>query len=384
MNPSSTVSTVCVAVPGRAGLTYDIPVGRGLLAEAGARIAAVIPPCRVLLLTDDTVNALYGDRAVASLEAAGFAVVRYVVPHGEASKSATNLIALLEKMASEHLTRTDCVITLGGGVVGDLGGFAAAVFLRGIRFVQIPTTLLAMVDASVGGKTAIDLTAGKNLAGAFHQPSLVLCDPDLLSTLPPETFADGMAEVIKYAFISDRPLYDLLAAGDTVTADPNFLVGKGESAPDDDRLAAVIRLCLEDKRALVEADETDRGARQLLNLGHTVGHAVEACSHYEISHGSSVAIGMVIITRAAEARGIAAPGTAAALLSLLARYDLPTDCPFTTEELYAVAQSDKKRAGGTLSLVVPYGIADSRLVTVPVDALEGYIRVGLAESDPES
>ncbi len=381
MNPSSTVSTVRVSVPGRVGLAYDIPVGRGLIDEAGARIAAVIAPCRALLLTDDTVNALYGDRAVASLESAGFTVIRHVIPHGEASKSAANLIALLEKMAYEHLTRTDCLITLGGGVVGDLGGFAAAVFLRGIRFVQIPTTLLAMVDASVGGKTAIDLAAGKNLAGAFHQPSLVLCDPDLLSTLPSATFADGMAEVIKYAFISDRPLYDLLAGEETITADRIAHVAQEKTDQTGDRLAAMIRLCLEDKRALVEADETDRGARQLLNLGHTVGHAVEACSHYEISHGSAVAIGMTIMTRAAEVRGIAATGTTAALLALLARYSLPTVCPFTTEELYAIATSDKKRTGGIITLVVPHGIADSRLVQIPVDALEGYIRIGLSETD---
>lgn len=372
-------TTVRVSVPGRVGHSYEIPVGRGLLDEAGARIAAAVSPCRALLLTDDTVNALYGDRAVASLEAAGFAVARYVITHGEASKSATNLIALLEKMASEHLTRTDCLITLGGGVVGDLGGFAAAVFLRGIRFVQIPTTLLAMVDASVGGKTAIDLAAGKNLAGAFHQPSLVLCDPDLLATLPPETFADGMAEVIKYAFISDRPLYDLLAGDATVTPNAKGLVAKGNHQSNADPLTEIIRLSLEDKRALVEADETDRGARQLLNLGHTVGHAVEACSHFAISHGSAVAIGMTIMTRAAEARGIAAPGTTAALTALLDRYHLPTTCPFTTEELYDIATSDKKRTGGTITLVVPYGIADSRLVKVPMDALEGYIRIGLAE-----
>ncbi len=371
---ASSVATVRVSIPPRAGMAYDIVVARGLLAEAGARIADVIVPCRALLLTDDTVNTLYGDRAVASLEATGFTVIRHVISPGEASKSGENLLALLEKMASEHLTRSDCVITLGGGVVGDLGGFAAAVYQRGIRFVQIPTTLLAMVDASVGGKTAIDLATGKNLAGAFHQPSLVLCDPALLATLPPEIFADGMAEVIKYAFISDRPLYDLLSETETVTAAP-------VKAGDADRLTEVIRLCLEDKRALVEADETDHGARQLLNLGHTIGHAVEACSHFAISHGSAVAIGMAIITRAAEAREIAAPGTTAALLRMLERYRLPTVCPFTTEALFAMATSDKKRSGGILQLVVPHGIADARLVAIPMDALEGYIRLGLSHAE---
>ncbi len=353
--------TVTVHVPARAEHRYDIPIGRGLAANLGVSVAKVIRPCRALLLTDDTVDALYGERVEASLAGAGFTVVKHVIPHGEASKSAANLIAVLEKMASEHLTRSDCLVALGGGVVGDLGGFSAAVYQRGIRFVQVPTTLLAMVDASVGGKTAIDLMAGKNLAGAFHQPSLVVCDPELLSTLPSEIFADGMAEVIKYAFISDRVLYDRLCAGD--------LTGE--------RLCEVIRLCIEDKRVLVEADETDRGARQLLNLGHTVGHAIEACSHLTISHGSAVAIGMVIMTRAAEKSGVCAHGTTEALVSLLEQYHLPVSCPFGTEELFAAALGDKKRAGGEITLVVPYGVADSRLVTVPVDALEGYIRAGL-------
>ncbi len=354
-------ASVRVSLPARAPASYDIPIGRGLASRAGELCASLIKPCRALLLSDDTVADLYAERVETSLSAVGFSVVRHVIPHGESSKSAANLIALLEHMASEHLTRTDCLIALGGGVVGDLGGFASAVYLRGIRFVQIPTTLLAMVDASVGGKTAIDLEAGKNLAGAFHQPSLVICDPDLLSTLPPETFADGMAEVIKYAFISDRVLYDLLVADDGSASD----------------ICEIIRLCIEDKRVLVEADETDKGARQLLNLGHTVGHAVEACSRFEISHGSAVAIGMAIMARASESASIAAPGTTNALCALLAKYHLPSTCPFTAEDLYAAATSDKKRAGGSITLVVPYGIADARLCTVPMDALGSYIRRGL-------
>ncbi len=355
-------TSVEVSIPARPAHHYEIPIERGAHKEAGARIAQMITPCRVLLLSDDTVHALYGETVESSLLAAGFTLVRHIIPHGESSKCAASLIDLLEHMASEHLTRSDCLVALGGGVVGDLGGFAAAVYLRGIRFVQIPTTLLAMVDASVGGKTAIDLEAGKNLAGVFHQPSLVICDPDLLDTLPPEIFADGMAEVIKYAFINDRVLYDHLTAGEWAGDDP---------------LARTIRLCIEDKRALVEADETDKGARQLLNLGHTVGHAVEACSRFEISHGSAVAIGMTIMARASEAAGVAKVGTTAALVALLKAHNLPTICPFTTEDLYAAALSDKKRDGGDITLVVPYDIADARLVRVPIDALEGYIRAGL-------
>lgn len=356
----TTSSVVRVSLPARPPFGYDIPIGRGLRHRAGEMIAAIHKPCRVLLLTDDTVEGLYADEVSTSLSKAGFSMVRHVIPHGEASKSSASLIALLEKMATEHLTRSDLLVALGGGVVGDLGGFASAVYQRGIPFVQMPTTLLAMVDASVGGKTAIDLEAGKNLAGAFHQPSLVVCDADCLHTLPAEIFADGMAEVIKYAFISDRPLFDALQ--DKAAAS----------------MEEIIRLCVEDKRALVEADETDKGARQLLNLGHTVGHAIEACSEFTISHGSGVAMGMVIITRAAVKMGVCESETLTALIALLEKYGLPTECPFTAEQLYAVALSDKKRAGGTITLVVPYGVADSRLVTVPVDALEGYIRAGLA------
>ena len=352
--------TVPVSLPGRSAVNYDILICRGILPSVGERLSHLHKPCRVLLLTDDVVEALYADTVTASLSHAGFSVVRHVIPHGEASKSGENLLSLLEKMASEEMTRSDLLVSLGGGVVGDLGGFTAAVYQRGIPFVQIPTTLLAMVDASVGGKTAIDLKAGKNLCGAFHQPLLVLCDPNCLNTLSPAIWSDGMAEVIKYAMISDSVLFDLLKKG----------------ASD---MENVIRLCVEDKRALVEEDETDKGVRQLLNLGHTVGHAIEACSDFSISHGSAVAMGMVIITRAAVKTGVCKEDTLTALLALLQQYDLPTECPFTTEQLYAVAISDKKRAGGSITLAIPYGVADTRLVTVPVDALESYIRTGLSD-----
>lgn len=352
--------SITVSIPARKAIAYEILIRRGLRHNAGELISRVHAPCRVLLLTDDTVAALYAEDVTTSLTAAGFTVVTHVIPHGEASKSAVGLMELLEHMATEHLTRADLLVALGGGVVGDLGGFAAAVYQRGISYIQMPTTLLAMVDSSVGGKTAIDLKAGKNLCGAFHQPSLVICDTECLGTLPAEFFADGMAEVIKYAFINDHTLFSLLQS----------------DSPD---MEEVIRLCVEDKRALVEADETDKGTRQLLNLGHTVGHAIEACSDFTISHGHGVAMGMVIITRAAVKAELCKADTLTALLALLKRYSLSHECPFTTEQLYKAALSDKKRAGGYLTLVVPYGVADSRLVTVPVDALEGYIRAGLSE-----
>lgn len=338
---------------------YHIYIQNGLLPKVGELVRHELSAQKAFILSDDTVFSLYGDTVRTSLEQAGFEVFDFVIPHGESSKSAENLVVFLNKLAHERITRSDCIIALGGGVVGDLAGFAAAVYLRGIAFVQIPTTLLAMVDSSVGGKTAIDLDEGKNLAGAFWQPSLVICDPDVLSTLPAQTFADGCAEVIKYGMISDRPLFDKL------------------HNPILPQISDIIKMSLADKQKLVEEDETDKGVRQLLNLGHTVGHAIEACSNYEISHGSAVAIGMVVITRAAETKQMCPIGTLDALLTLLKAYDLPTECPFTAEQLYEIATADKKRDGDHINLVIPFGIADSRLVKLSTSEVLDFIKAGL-------
>ena len=352
---------ITVNLPSEDAKKYNIYVERGLFAHAGEMIRSVLKSKKAYVLSDDTVFSIYGARLVESLQKSGFDVYQYVIPHGEASKSAQNLIGFLNCMARERITRSDCVIALGGGVVGDLAGFAAAVYLRGIPFVQIPTTLLAMVDSSVGGKTAIDLDEGKNLAGAFWQPSMVICDPDMLSTLPADIFADGCAEVIKYGMISDKQLFDRL------------------HGPIDHQISDVIRMCINDKRTLVEADEKDNGVRRLLNLGHTVGHAIEACSDYAVSHGSAVSIGMVIITRAAEKRGICPRGTLKALLELLAAYSLPVECEFSAGELTAVATADKKREGDLIDLVVPFDVADSRLMKIPVNEIEDFIQMGLED-----
>ena len=311
------------------------------------------------MVTDDTVHALYFERLARTLTEAGYEVYPFVIPHGEASKSTESLVALLEFCAEHRLTRADALVALGGGVVGDLCGFAAAVYLRGVRFVQIPTTLLAMVDSSVGGKTAVDLRAGKNLAGAFHQPSLVICDCKTTETLTPEIFADGCAEVIKYGVINDRAFFDFLKGGIA------------------EQLEDVIAACVIHKRELVETDEFDRGARQLLNLGHTVGHAIEQCSALAISHGSAVAIGMVIVMRAAIAEGLCPASDLDELIAMLRANGLPVDCPYTAEALAAVATADKKRAGDTISLVLPYGIGDSRLYKISVSELTDLIAKGL-------
>ena len=343
-----------------ASSSYEIIIGEDLLPSAGEYcLRALGKTCKACILTDDNVAPLYLDTVRSSLVGAGFDTVEYIIPHGEGSKSTASLIELVEFMAENRLTRTDVLVALGGGVVGDLGGFASAVYLRGIRFVQMPTTLLAAVDSSVGGKTAVDLSAGKNLMGAFLQPSLVLCDYKTLDTLSPEIFADGCAEVIKYGVINDREFFDSLKKGIKI------------------QIEDVIAACVQNKANIVENDEFDKGQRQLLNLGHTVGHAIEACSDLRISHGSAVAIGMVIVMRAAVRMGICAEVELDELLSVIKSAELPTECDFGAEELAAVATSDKKRAGDSISLVVPYAIGDSRLYKIPVSELRGFIEKGL-------
>lgn len=343
-----------------ASARYEVHIGHGLLHDAGALCACVINPCRALVLTDDHVAPLYADTLCRSLESAGFTPEVYAVPHGEGSKSLGVLGGVLEHLAENKYTRADALIALGGGVIGDLCGFAASVYLRGIPFVQIPTTLLAAVDSSVGGKTAVNLAAGKNLAGAFYQPRLVICDPETLKTLPPEIFADGCAEVVKYGVINDRALFDILSSGTSPACEQ------------------VIARCVANKRDIVQQDEFDTGMRQLLNLGHTVAHAIEKCSDFAISHGSAVAIGTVAIMRAAVVQGLCPATDLDALIGLTKKLNLPTQCPFDANALADAALSDKKRTGNSVTLVVPFGIGDSRLYKIPVDRLAAWFVKGLA------
>ena len=342
-----------------ASTSYNILIGTGLLDRCGELCREVVAPCKLCIVSDDTVAGLYLERAEKSLRSAGYDTVSFMFPHGEPSKNTETLINLVEFLAENRLTRTDCMVALGGGVVGDMCGFAAAIYLRGIKFIQIPTTLLSAVDSSVGGKTGVDLKAGKNLAGAFHQPSLVICDYSTLDTLPPETFADGCAEVIKYGVINDRDFFDRL--GDGIK----------------EQIEWVIEQCVTNKRNIVEEDEFESGKRALLNLGHTIGHAIEACSGLTISHGSAVAIGMVIVTRAAVTMGICPKSDLDALISILEKEALPISCDFTAEELAAVATSDKKRKGDSITLVVPHSIGDTRLMKMPITELAELIRKGL-------
>ncbi len=342
-----------------ASRSYDVHIGRGLLDDCGRQIAERVRCASAAVVADDTVYALYGERVCASLEAAGVRTVCYVFPHGEKSKNLLEYAKILNFLAENRVTRADALIALGGGVTGDLGGFAAATYLRGIPFVQLPTTLLAAVDSSVGGKTAVDLPAGKNLAGAFYQPELVLCDLDTLDSLPREIFLDGCAEVIKYAVLGSRELFALLA---------DIPSGKG--------LEEVTARCVEMKRDFVQSDELDRGARQMLNLGHTFGHAVEASSRFTLSHGKSVAIGMAMILRAACSRGLCSAETRDAVIALLQRYGLPTECPYPADMLLGALSADKKIFGTRLNLVVPTDFGACRLLPVGVDELSGWLRDG--------
>ena len=342
-----------------ASVPYDILIGDGLLDICGELCRNIINPCKICIISDDTVASLYLEKVKHSLAYSGFEVITYVFSHGEASKNVTVLSDILEFLADNRLTRSDCLVALGGGVVGDICGFAAAVYMRGIRFIQMPTTLLAAVDSSVGGKTGVDLNAGKNLMGAFHQPTIVICDYSTLSTLPPEIFADGCAEVIKYGIINDRDFFFSLKDGIA------------------QNIENVIAECVANKARIVEADEFEHGCRQLLNLGHTVGHAIEACSDFNISHGSAVAIGTAIVTRAAVNAGLCSAQELDEILALLKQVGLPTKCDFTAEQLSAVATADKKRSGNNITLVIPRAIGNTELIRMPIERLREFIDSGL-------
>jgi len=340
---------------------YDILIGDGLLDDAGPAIRCAAGGNAAGIVSDDNVYALYGERLNITLAENGYRVADYVFPHGEQNKNTETFVSIINFLADERIGRSDIVVALGGGVAGDLAGFAAACYMRGVRFVQIPTTLLAAVDSSVGGKTAVNAAAGKNLAGAFYQPELVLCDTSLLSTLTAEIFADGCAEVIKYGVIFDRELFDSL------------------ETPINDRLEDIISKCVAIKRDIVAEDEFENGRRKLLNFGHTVGHALESLSGYTIPHGRAVASGMAVVTRAAAAMGICDTGCVTELTRMLRLYGLPDDAPYAAGNIARACLSDKKRDGSFLTMVFPAAIGECVLKDIPVDELEAVIRSGSGE-----
>ena len=330
------MKTLTVNLPGRA---YDIKIGSGLLSQCGALIRAVTGAETLAVVTDSNVAPLYLRRVEDSLRAAGFAVCSVVFPAGERSKNIHTLNLLYERFAEAGLTRGDGVVALGGGVTGDLAGLAAATMFRGVDLIQIPTTLLAQVDSSVGGKTAIDLPQGKNLVGAFYQPKLVLADPDCFATLSDRIICDGMAEVIKYGMIADAQLLSLLES----------LHGVGDLAA---HWEEIVSTCCAIKRDVVCEDERDTGRRGILNFGHTLGHAYELAYHYETyTHGEGVAAGMVKILELEEKKGRPVAALKARLEALLKTFDLPTEIPCGIEDYRKAVGLDKKAKGKRISVI---------------------------------
>lgn len=339
---------------------YEIHIGSGLLSQLGDLVSPFIHGRNAAIISDSNVWPIYGEGVISSLRAAGFEVTAHVIPAGEDQKNLNTYAALLNFLADKQFCRDDVIVALGGGVVGDLAGFTAATFLRGIAYIQIPTTLLGMVDSSVGGKTAVNLPSGKNLAGAFYQPALVLCDTDTISTLPQKTFLDGCAEVIKYGILFDEVLFQ-----DLVEKGPAF------------DLERVIARCAELKSMVVCADEFEQGQRKLLNLGHTFAHAIELLSNYQISHGHAVSIGIAMAARAAKRINLCNQDTALQILNALTRFGLPVSTDFTAQQLYQASASDKKRHSNKIDLILPEAIGHCTIRTVELQELLSYIEAGL-------
>ncbi|MCL2199041.1 MAG: 3-dehydroquinate synthase [Defluviitaleaceae bacterium] len=337
----------------------EIIIKSGVLKNLGHLVEGLLKVKTFAVISDENVAPLYGKTVADSLVGAGYRVISFTIPAGEKSKCADRFFELQNWLAENHVTRSDALVALGGGVVGDLTGFVAATYLRGVAFVQVPTTLLAMVDSSVGGKTGIDIPAGKNLVGAFHQPKMVVCDPYTLKTLPAEVFSDGCAEVIKHGMIRSKGLLSTL-----------------EKSGFDGEIADIIAENIDIKRTIVQRDEFDTGERQLLNFGHTIGHAIEKLSDFEVSHGQAVAIGMCIITRAAVKKGLCPVECLEILERLVEKCGLPAKTDFSAEEIYEAALGDKKRMGDTITEIIPREVGFCELQKMPVSELLEWITSG--------
>lgn len=325
--------------------SYPIYIENNILNNAGAYISSCFSGKKIMIISDDNVFPLYGEQLKASLH--DYEVHELVLPHGEPTKAFGTLPTLYNALLKQKFSRSDLIIALGGGVIGDLAGFAAASYLRGIRFVQIPTSLLAQVDSSVGGKVAVDLPQGKNLVGAFYHPKLVLIDPQVLHTLPSHFIMDGMGEVIKYGCIKDAALFETLKT-------------RGSFDNLQDILAEIIYRCVDIKRQVVEQDQFDTGERMLLNFGHTLAHTIEQHFHYEReSHGEAVGIGMYQITKIAEEKILCQPGTAREIQQLLKSYGLPDACNLPMHVLTDAISLDKKNLNNHLNLVLLHQIGES-------------------------
>lgn len=341
-----------------AGDGYDFIIDEGLLTDAGQLIKAVLKGSRVTLFTDSTVEPLYAELLEERLMSAGLQPCRFVYEAGERSKNIKTVAEALDFMAANEMTRDDAVVVLGGGVAGDMGGFAASIYQRGIRFVQVPTTILAAVDSSVGGKTGVDTRYGKNLTGTFWQPSLVLCDTGTLRSLNEDEVMNGCAEVIKSAAIHDLAMFRDLEQGAFRTAMSEIIAG-----------------CVRIKSAVVQEDERESGVRRILNFGHTMAHSIELKSEFRMSHGRAVAIGMLMATKASEARGLTEKGTHDRLYSLISGEGYQTETEIPLEALCEAARHDKKAAGDAIHLVYLEKIGSAATVRVKLSELYDFYNV---------
>lgn len=353
---------------------YDIIIENGLLSKAGTEIAKALPGAgRLCVVCDRTVHRLYGSEdspLQASLAAGGFELCTCVLQGGETGKNITSVSMITDFLAANHFTRSDAVIALGGGITGDLAGFAASIYMRGIRFIQIPTTLLAMADSSVGGKTGANTEAGKNIIGTFWQPELVIVDPEVLDTLPKKELLNGLAEIIKSGFIGDETIFDSISDG----------------------LLPAVAKAINVKRLIVEEDERETGRRRLLNFGHTIGHAIEKCSNYKISHGNAVMTGMYLATLAAEAKGWCKMPDRSAdscpcaepmsryIKKVIEAFAYPVITKYSADELAAVALNDKKRDGEDIIIIYPVGPGNCQMKALPQKDLASFIDLGLARA----
>lgn len=331
---------------------YDIIIGENILNIIPEKIKELTKAKTVVIITDDNVDKLYSCKVAQMLENSGFKTLKFVFSHGEANKTMKTICEILEFMAENKVTRSDLVLALGGGIVGDVSGFAASCYLRGIAFIQVPTTFLAAIDSSVGGKTGVNLASGKNLAGAFYQPRLVVCDIKAFDTLPKENFKEGVAEAIKYGVICDRELFKSLCESDSWD------------------IESVIERCVTIKAEIVAEDEFDTGKRQLLNFGHTIGHAIEKVTDFKISHGIAVGIGMAIISKISDNLSWSKESTYPFIVKCLEKNGIPTTVQAENKELLSVMVNDKKRSGDTINLVIPKEIGNCVLRSIAVSELE--------------
>ena len=336
------------------GDTYEIFIEKGLLKDCGKYVSVVSKAKKIAIVTETNVAPLYLDTVKGCIENEGFEVVSYIFPAGEGSKTTETVVGIVEFLAENGLTREDMVVALGGGVCGDMAGFAAAIYLRGIKFVQIPTTLLSQVDSSVGGKTGVDLPQGKNLCGAFHQPALVLIDPDVLETLSPHFFSDGMGEVIKYGCIKSKVLFERI-----------------ETENVKDFIEDLIYDCVNIKRGVVERDEKEAGERALLNFGHTAGHAIEKLHNFtDISHGEAIGVGMVMISEAGERIGLTERGTTDRIRKVLEKYNMKTEVENSVTDIIGAMYHDKKRTGSGIKFIMLHSLGDSFINPVENDKVK--------------